>query len=318
MGYKERDYYRTDEYAFGGNQFATSMTVRLIIVNVAVYLISFVLSKGDFNLMSDWLAVSGETLIKPQLWWQFLTAGFAHDPNKVQHILFNMIGLFFFGTRIEQKLGSYEYLRVYLVAILLGNVAFAIRALSMGSLGPCLGASGGVVAMIVLTAIYYPRDIAYIYGIIAVPLWLLGIIVVALDVIGNWYGTDNTAHDVHFAGALFACLYGFTSMNLRWLALPRKLTQWLQSFSRNRAIQRSGFQVHREEDDEEPYYKQPFSFASRDQKEEEPEPPANNPTHQAELDRLLQKISVSGIDSLTAKERATLDDHSRRMRQKLR
>ena len=76
--------------------------------------------------MTEKLALSSETLRHPLYWWQFLTYGFVHDPASIMHIVANMLGLFFLGRTVEQVYGSKEFLRVYIVMLLLGSISFAL------------------------------------------------------------------------------------------------------------------------------------------------------------------------------------------------
>ena len=70
--------------------------------------------------LSDHMAVHVDTLTQPWLWWQYLTAGFAHSPLRFDHILGNMLVLFFLGRDVEEAYGPKEFLRLYLVMVVFG------------------------------------------------------------------------------------------------------------------------------------------------------------------------------------------------------
>lgn len=332
MGYNDRDYYREA----AGQQFALSnisMVGRIIIVNVVIYLLDYIFRRVEsdgtisFSLMYNWMSVSNTTLTHPFQWYQLIAAGFAHS-HQLQHIFFNMLSLFMFGQRVEQRLGPWEFLRFYLAAIFLGNLVFAIRASFSDTPLFCLGASGGVSAVVVLCCWFYPRDIAYIYGVIAVPLWLLGILMIGIDMLGVFANSDHVAHDVHLVGAGFALLYGFLHWNFTWLSLPAAVRRWFEKIgvlAPNGRRGRPSLQIHRGEEDEEEtpsYFKPSFSVHNSYEDEEEDDHEEKqrqlDSAKQAEYDRLLAKISVAGIDSLTNRERETLNEYSRKMQQKLR
>ena len=49
---------------------------------------------GYFHFMTQYMAASPQSLVRPTLWWQLLTAGFAHSPESLTHVAFNIFGLF--------------------------------------------------------------------------------------------------------------------------------------------------------------------------------------------------------------------------------
>src|SRR5438128_2401129 len=119
MGFQDRDYYREGSQS----AYITSVVVKLIIINGIVYLADLLFGGGsdqpDERPITALLAVHGDTLLRPLYWWQFLTAGFLHAPgaNHLNHILFNMLGLYIFGRPLEERYGRREFLRFYLTAV---------------------------------------------------------------------------------------------------------------------------------------------------------------------------------------------------------
>ena len=86
--------------------------------------------------------------------YMFLHAGF-------MHLLFNMVGLFFFGPRLEARLGSRGFLGLYFLSGL-GGAAFTF--INFGA--PVVGASAAVYGIIIGFAMYWPRELIYIYGLL--------------------------------------------------------------------------------------------------------------------------------------------------------
>lgn len=305
MGYQDRDYYREGSQT----QFVTSVVVKLIILNGIVFLAdTFFGDKGDTALhdhtISSLLAVHGDTIQKPLYWWQFLTAGFVHAPA-LNHIFFNMLGLYFFGKPLEERYGSREFLRFYLIAVITGMVVWGVRMYVFSTelpgggaverrLAQCMGASGGVTACVILFCLLYPRATILHNFLFPIPAWLAG----ALIIVNNVLGVENVsplfggiAYDVHLVGAIFALGYWYFGWNFghlpgladvgRLFAAPQK---WLKS--------KPNLKVH----DPEQYYED----------------------LDTEADRILDKLHREGEASLTPQEKRTLEDYSRRMRQKLR
>lgn len=302
MGLRDRDYYR-EETTSGGLE---SVVIRLIVLNGLVFLAEVLL---DGHQLAQWLAVRGDTLWRPWEWYRLLTAGFVHDWRAVHHILFNMLGLYFFGSPLEERYGPREFLRFYLAAVVLGFAWWAAaQALWLSRLPPeqvtglarntlCFGASGAVTAVTLLFCLLYPRATVLAHLIFPVPAWLLGALLIAGNLWGSTQpdaGGTRVAYNVHLAGAAFAGAYWYFGWHLgQWLrgnwlsAWWRRCRQWLGG--------RMHLRVHQTLADEE--------------EEEEME---------AQADRLLEKVAQQGLASLTPEERRFLEDYSRRMRSRLR
>jgi membrane associated rhomboid family serine protease len=308
MGLYERDYYRDVRPALSIHAPRTAIGV-IILINVLIYVADALFDAlGSGHWLTSLLAVHGpspadalpeglmqplwwqaETLTHPWLWWQFITYGFAHSPE-VQHILFNMMGLWFLGPRVEQFYGRKEFLRLYLVLLAAGSVIWAI-IIRIPPLTPGLliGASGAVTGTVVLFALNFPRQTLLLMFVLPVPAWLVGVMVVVLDMLGatGRSGSSNVAYTVHLAGAAFAFLYYQQRWNLGRLFEGR--------FSWPRLGRRPRLRVFQHEADE------------------------NRQDELAkEVDRLLEKIHRQGEASLTRKERHTLEDASRQYQKRRR
>jgi membrane associated rhomboid family serine protease len=294
MGYQDRDYYREQEPPRGSG--VQSVVVKLIIINGALYLVNMFFGGGwGEDKITRALALRSDAIANPWMWYQFLTAGFVHAPENLLHIVGNMLGLYVFGTPLEQRFGAKEFLRFYLVAIVVSLLTWGVRNYFFVDHPPgfCMGASGGVTAAIILFCLLEPRATLMLFGAVPMPAWLFGILVVATDVFGSQPAMlgQRVAHDAHLAGAVFALAYWYFGINFgrlpgvsqlgRLLAAPQK---WMRP--------KPPLKVH----DPEQYYEDLDD----------------------EADRLLQKVSREGMESLTPKERQLLEDYSRRTRQKLR
>jgi membrane associated rhomboid family serine protease len=127
--------------------------------------------------------------------WTLFTYMFLHAG--LMHLLFNMIGLFFFGPRLEARLGSRGFLGLYFLSGL-GGAAFSF-AFSYGS--PVVGASAAVYGIVIGFAMYWPRELIYIYGIVPVQARWLAAFVVAISLYSGISGSDGgTAHFAHLGG----------------------------------------------------------------------------------------------------------------------
>src|SRR4029434_4392464 len=116
MGFEDRDYYRE---ARQPAELSGSVVVRLIVINCVVLLANLFFG-GPRGTVVDALALTPESLLHPLQWYRVLTYGFTHDPANILHIACNMLGLYSFGRELENKYGWKEFLRFYLLAIVLG------------------------------------------------------------------------------------------------------------------------------------------------------------------------------------------------------
>jgi membrane associated rhomboid family serine protease len=308
MGYQDREYYQ-DAHGPRGFQFSSdlSYTWRIVILNVALWLLNFFLNGKNWSesVLLDYVTMHGDTLVKPWLWFQFVTYSFFHDPSDLQHLFWNMLSLAIFGSEIERVYGKREFLRYYLVAAAFGGIAWGVRVFLMYGVGSearesldlhamsMMGASGVTTALTILFCLRNPFAKLYLMMLLPVPAWVVGAIIVVGSLLqAPSHGT--VAHDVHLAGALFAVLY-FTG---NW-RLTRVLSfGWLENLgtSLRRLVKpRPRLKVYDDEPDDAVY---------RDL--------------EIEADRILGKIAEEGENSLSQKERQTLERYSRLMRQKLR
>jgi membrane associated rhomboid family serine protease len=308
MGFENRDYYREDEGTYGastGNDL--SITVRIIIICSTLLLINlFLFSDGrQFQLTRDLLALHGDTHLKPWLWFQYLTYGFAHNSDNIGHILWNMLALFFFGSDMERLYGRREYLRFYLVTILLGGVGWSIRTAlhAPGSFAPTtpnagdivFGSDGVVTALTLLFCIHYPNRNIMLMGVLPVPAWIIGAFIILgnLSILfGNFFAGAGVAADPSVVGVVFTILYYRFDWNLS--SLPG--FDWLGSLPRfvgSLFRPRPKLKVYSEGEEDAAY---------------------NELEEQA--DRILSKLHREGESSLSPEERKLLERYSRLMRQK--
>jgi membrane associated rhomboid family serine protease len=285
VGIYDREYYRQEERRPGFSLPASwSVVGAIIVVNVAVWVIDFFTGNWLCRSMADHVY----TLTKPWLWWQFLTSGFAHAPE-FQHILFNMLTLFFLGRSVEERYGSKEFLRLYLVILVFSSIMWSLTNKIAGTppIAGMFGASGAIAGVVVLFALNFPRSTILLFYVLPMPAWVLGVIVVGMDIFGalggQTPGEHNIAYAAHLAGAAFAFVYYWQQWNIT------RMTEGIFSWMRLPSLR-----------------SKPRLRVLRPDAEPKPEPDLAK-----EVDRILEKISKEGEAGLTAKERRTLEKASR-------
>jgi membrane associated rhomboid family serine protease len=141
----------------------------------------------------------------PFMPWQLLTYGFLHDLNSLQHILFNMFGLWMFGRDLERLMGAQRFLTYYLTCVVGAGIVQLIVAAMQGSTHPTIGASGGVFGILLAYAMAFPnRTVMLLFPPIPMKAKYFvlgyGILELYLGVSGRSPGVANFAH---LGGMLF-------------------------------------------------------------------------------------------------------------------
>ena len=173
---------------------------------IALNLLVFLITEIDRTLMGL-LAMNPLAVVTEGAWWQLVSYMYVH--GDVSHILFNMLGLFFFGTAVEEEIGSWEFLAFYhITGILAGLASLGIYWLTGEYEVYLLGASGAVFAVTLAFAAFRPHARVLVFFVIPLRARSLVILYAAFEVfsqIFNPYG--GVAHLTHLAGFLFAYLY---------------------------------------------------------------------------------------------------------------
>ncbi len=248
----------------------TPWVKRLIIANVVV----FALQSLAGDSMGVFVLVPAYILFRP---WTVVTYMFLH--GSITHILFNMLGLYFFGGRVEDFLGGPKFLWLYFLSGVMGAVASFVFT----PYTPIIGASGGVFGVFVGYAYYWPRDRVYVWGIVPIEARWLVAIMTALSLFGGFGGAmGGIAHFAHLGGFLGGYLY------VRWI--DRKARARQREFAQKFAVPK-GDNLEK------------WKAISRDSLHE---------VNREEFDRIMAKLNASGPASLTDREREFLDRFSSR------
>jgi len=273
-----------------------TMTNRLVIANLIVFLlIKIILAIGRLNnvdLMGLIEGIFSFSSYYPNCFtmpWGIFTSIFSHI--ELQHIIYNLILLYFTGKIFEQYFSGKKLLLVYILGGIIGNItqALSIYILNESNVH-IIGASGSIAAVMFALAFYIPNQKILLFGlipfrIIFIPLLLL---ITDLDGIGT---DDKVAHFAHLGGAFF----GF-------LAVKNINT------SKNVI-----FQIERlQEKIKNLVKKKPEMYYTRsDQHKTDEQYNFDKRKKQEKTDLILDKISKSGYDSLTKEEKDFLFNQSK-------
>lgn len=301
MGIYDRDYARASTGRRGPLLGGSHSVVKLLLIgNIVVYVLQLITANANPSI-TTLLNLNVGSLTDSFQVWRLVTYAFCHDLESPMHILFNMLVLWFFGNELERMYGSREFAWFYLTAAAISGLAFVAMEFWRPSGLPAVGASGSLMAVMMLYAIHFPRRVIYILGIVPVEIWLLVLIYVVFDLhpillnLGGVRQEDRVAHAAHLGGLAFGYLYH--AFNLR---ITRFADGWsLPSFKARKP------RIFRDQPDLRVY-------------REEPDPPRPTDAVDRRVDELLEKISKQGEASLTEEERRILFEASRRYRDRRR
>lgn len=187
----------------------TSITLVLIIINTAVFLITLpILFKFPSSI--KYLALQPSAFLHGQYLWTIITNMFMHAG--AWHILMNMISLIFIGGFLEKIIGKRRFLSFYLFAGIFAGLFFVLTSyiFNVDMNAYAVGASGAIFGIAGLIAVLTPKLPVYIMFIpIATPMWLAVILILGilwLISITSGLGIGNTAH---LGGLIAGLIYGF-------------------------------------------------------------------------------------------------------------
>lgn len=184
-------------------------TFILIGLNLMVFL-PVNISRG----LGNYLALNVILVSRYHMYWQFFTYMFVH--GDFTHLLFNMLGLFFFGLSVERTIGSKEFLLMYLVSgILCGIISFLMYLLSGAYMTFLVGASGAIYSLLLAYAVTFPRNKIYFWGVLPIPAPLLVAIYAGMEIASQLLTLRNgVAHMTHLAGFAVAWVYFIVRMGI--------------------------------------------------------------------------------------------------------
>lgn len=270
---------------------------RLIIINVTVYVVIqilnslfhvFLVSPKYYTAIVQHLMLPadvGKLILQP---WSLFTYMFLHE--EFFHILFNMLWLWVFGQIFLYYKGGKSLITVYVLGGLCGGIlyviAFNVLPLFASSVhvSYALGASAGILAIVIATATLVPNYNINLILIGPVPLKYIAIFSVASDLI-SLHSDNAGGHIAHIGGAIFGFIY------IKQMQKGNNFGKWfenildgLKSFFKPKPKIRVA-------------HKRPLTDEQYAEKKK---------ANQEQIDRILDKIAKSGYDSLSKAEKETL------------
>ncbi len=230
---------------------------------------------------------------------RLVTSGFLHV--NWTHLVFNMLALFFFSGSVESYLGPLKFLLIYAAGLAGGNLLSLFIHRFSGDYSS-VGASGAINAVMFAAIALFPGMSIGLFFLPAIPGWLFGLVYVIISIYGIRSRSENIGHDAHLGGGLTGVLVAIlfspsilltNTFTILIIAVPAiAFIAFIFYKPQALLIDNLFFKNHQNYTVEDRYNAQ-----KRDR--------------QKELDRLLEKIHNRGINSLSKKERETLEEYSR-------
>lgn len=224
--------------------------------------------------------------------WTFLTYMFVH--GGLVHLAVNMLLLFVFGPPVERRMGSRAFALYYLYCGM-GAAALTVGLSSLLTLPPMLGASGAVLGVALAFAFAWP-DVELVFA--PLPLRVSArtlVMLLALADLALAAGSEGGVAHFGYVGGMAA---GYMFFRIQSLTSRR-------SQKEPKAVTRRPVMAPIPVRQGTPAAEVRPAMARPEVREE---------YSSDEVDRVLDKISAFGIQSLTAEERRFLDEASKRKR----
>ncbi|PKL82831.1 MAG: rhomboid family intramembrane serine protease [Ignavibacteriae bacterium HGW-Ignavibacteriae-3] len=311
MGIDSRDYYRPS--GMGGFSFFPPMIKYLLFANGIVFFIQLlapmIIYPGliygqavtfDY-ILTKYFALNSFAGDFPFYPWQLITYQFMH--GDFSHILFNMFFLWMFGMEIENSMGSRKFIIFYLVGGIGAGLFQLILSpmISVGG-GSTVGASGAIWAVMVAYAMFFPDRYILFWFLIPIKAKYLIFFFFLFEffAIGD---ASLIAHLAHVGGAVTG--FAFILFDRRNQFSGRNF--FGSHKKHNNSFSAGGFQDR--------FMKNPFK--QKDVEEAKfydinDSGNVDDTYNQDEIDRILDKISKSGYQNLSEREKKILFEASKR------
>ncbi len=277
-----------------------SSIMKIILVNVIIYAVQSLLFiimyfagfRDEYvNFLSKWFWVSSDLHVLITRPWTIFTSIVMHDPGDIFHLLSNMLYLFFFGRILVDYISEKNAWPLFITGGLVGSF-FSIAAYNViPSLHPfigitSLGASAGVMAIVLAAATVIPNYSVNMIFIGAVKLKYIAAVVVAIDLLSIPSEYNLGGHIAHLGGALTGYLF------IRSYQNGKPWFEWWPRFERFLLglFERKKPKIVYVNQNPTPKK----NTMGRDEK---------NGDKQAQIDAILDKIKIGGYDSLSKAEK---------------
>lgn len=261
---------------------SSAILTQLIIINAVIFLVlnlTFHLSKSAVDF-SDYLSVYSNPSEFLLHFWGIITFMFAH--LKLPHVFYNMIWLFFMGQLFNSIVGANRLLFVYIFGGISGALLFFVTSLFVPLGDELIGASASVMAIAVALGFYAPNTLVnvFLFGEVRLK-WVVSVVFVLFSLID--FSIETGGKISHVGGAIFGMIYGMQLKN------RVDIGGWFEGLFKRKPKLKVVHKARMKDED--------YNY--------------NRNLQEKTLDELLDKINKSGYESLSQKEKETLNKLSK-------
>ena len=247
----------------------------------------------------DKYAFNIEGILKYKEYYRLISSGFLH--GSWWHLLFNLYALFSFGETLESVIGSTNFLFIYFVSLIGGNI-LSLYIHRFDGQYSAIGASGAVCGIIFASIVIFPdMEIGMFLMPFSLTSWMYGLLFVLISIYGIKSRMSNIGHDAHLGGALLGMLVAVglypESLQDNYLPIVLVVTPTLAFI----------FLIIKHPDY---LFIEKFTFNQKDYKNIDDEYNEQKIARQQEIDKILEKIHSKGFDSLSEREKEFLERFS--------
>ncbi len=288
-------------------KFKTNIVIKLVLVNTVVFIVLNIIKytlylfyiDDAFEKVMSFVGVPSNLKTLLLRFWTPFTYMFVHE--SFWHILGNMLWLYFLGIMLIEHLKEKDFFALYLLGGLSGAAIYIIafniipEFTTEKIFSIAIGASASVTAIVIAMVTLRPKDEVYLYGFIKVKLLYIGIFMVIYDAL-LLKSNNAGGHFAHLGGAAYGFIFarqykqgrniqeGFANFVSRILKMDLRSRRKLKIVKNN---------LHTRDDFK---YNETINDIN------------------AEIDRILDKISQYGYESLSKKEKEFLKNNSNKIK----
>jgi len=262
---------------------------KLIVVNTAVFIVNALvvfLFQLRIDFIMRWFELPkgfSNFIVQP---WSLITYSFFH--GSFMHLFWNMILLFFVGKFFLTIHSTRQFISVYFLGAMAGGLLFLLSynvfPVFSGVNSSLIGASAGVMAVMIFVCTYMPNMVVRLFFILNVKLWYIGAALVLVDLVSMPF-SNSGGHLAHLGGAMLGFVYAKKMQQGQ--DIGRGFNAIVDSFT--------GLFSRKK--------KAPMKTVYRDKKTKTKSDSNLKSDHQKRIDAILDKISKSGYESLSKEEK---------------
>lgn len=302
MGYQDRDYFRDERRPFL-ELIRSSRTCWVIIVVAAIVYLLMSFTADSSQPVEEYLELNVQAMEQPWQWYRLITAGLVDD--QPWHLAFVLLLIWLIGHELEIQAGSVEFICFALLCLVISNLGLLVAGWNLPHARhlPAVGLAGICAGLWTWATWLSPMQTVNL-AFVHVPRWILCLLLFLLEIFFFMkYQPLSIRLAVLLPPVLFAILYA----HFNW-----KLTGWYTATQRSRAWYRNASL-----NTDKKYVPGKLKAVTTDMQPVSARHPKGRKLDEqleAKLDAVLEKVSQSGMQSLTEEEKKILSQASEVMK----